>query len=192
MNTSKERILETLENSPDGLCDDCLSLQANVLPRQQVNTIARILFSAGTIKRERGKCPGCEKTKYLNALTPLFPMSALEDASETIETTPEPIDPAEKLDSMRRGIIGFLNKLDPTRSNDAESRGRETVSEKIHRLFEANIIPPNIHILIRTLNAFRNLSVYDGYVVSPKEIKIINETWAVVVDWARTVRNENR
>jgi hypothetical protein len=68
--TASERILQTLGNSPDGLCDDCLSIASGVTPRQQVYQRATELFQDGKIFRNKRSCSSCKKFKLVNSINP--------------------------------------------------------------------------------------------------------------------------
>ncbi|QWU16248.1 hypothetical protein SAMN04487895_11489 [Paenibacillus sophorae] len=61
-----QKVLVSLLNAE--LCDDCLSISANVIPRQTVYKICRSLFSNSEIHRHHGKCDHCHKTKTTNRL----------------------------------------------------------------------------------------------------------------------------
>jgi 5-methylcytosine-specific restriction endonuclease McrA len=61
MLTSKERIIEVLDSIQDGICDDCLSKQAKISPRQQVNSICRVMESVGKFTRHKASCQVCGK-----------------------------------------------------------------------------------------------------------------------------------
>ncbi len=64
-NTS--RVLDALSDGP--ACDDCVSEQAQVFPRQQVNQIATRLAAKGIIRRVAGyPCRVCRRVKITNAL----------------------------------------------------------------------------------------------------------------------------
>lgn len=61
--TSKERILAALARANGPVCDDCLSRQANVHPRQQVNGICNPMGQANVIVRQHDTCVVCHKHK---------------------------------------------------------------------------------------------------------------------------------
>lgn len=63
-----EKVLDYLEKSGKRLCDDCLSTQLEIRPRQQVNQICNRLAQQGNITREKALCPGkcSSKRKFLN------------------------------------------------------------------------------------------------------------------------------
>lgn len=50
----------------DLYCDDCLSKELNIKPRQQVNRICNKLKKQGLLKRERKQCCYCSKDKLVN------------------------------------------------------------------------------------------------------------------------------
>jgi len=51
------------------LCDDCISILANVKPRQTVNSLCRKMLSEGNLSRQKGKCSRCRKVKVINKLS---------------------------------------------------------------------------------------------------------------------------
>jgi len=64
-----DKIIGFLENKGNvGYCDDCLSTELGITPRQQVNQICRRLQNEGRIIRERGICAICMRHKILNFL----------------------------------------------------------------------------------------------------------------------------
>lgn len=61
--TSRERILAALARAGGPVCDDCLSHDADVRPRQQVNGICNPLGQANVIVRQPDTCVVCRKHK---------------------------------------------------------------------------------------------------------------------------------
>lgn len=67
--TNEQRILSKLEAiKPARLCDDCLSKELDITPRQQVNQICNRLSQNALIIREKGVCERGEIDKYVNGL----------------------------------------------------------------------------------------------------------------------------
>ncbi len=67
--TNIDLILETLEELiPSFYCDDCLSKQVGITPRQQVNAICNKLNSQGFILRTKALCAQCGHRKLVNSL----------------------------------------------------------------------------------------------------------------------------
>lgn len=48
------------------VCDDCLSEQCKIFPRQQINNITRTLYSENKIWKEKGICSFCLKNKLVS------------------------------------------------------------------------------------------------------------------------------
>jgi hypothetical protein len=48
------------------LCDDCLSKETGIHPRQQINQLCRKMAKAKLILRENSSCPKCFGDKYIN------------------------------------------------------------------------------------------------------------------------------
>jgi hypothetical protein len=70
--TNTELLLELLDEiSPKAYCDDCLSLELRIHPRQQVNQLVNRLGDEGKILRQKGVCSLCKKRKTTNAIIPI-------------------------------------------------------------------------------------------------------------------------
>jgi len=68
--TNRKAILDYLSNERSSFfCDDCLSEELSIEPRQQVNQICRQLLSEGAIERFKQSCDGCCKIKLVNGNT---------------------------------------------------------------------------------------------------------------------------
>jgi len=183
MLSSKERILEVLEKVSNGICDDCLSRESQVFPRQQVNSICRELSNAGKIERRKALCSICYKSKLLNSLVIKEGKSILEEGSEhklsgRIE---------EWLDSVRREIIKIFNKIDSKRR--VSPNKKETFSERLFRLQKENKVPATISAEIRLINTFRNAVVYEDYRVKPREFSLLKAAWELVKSWGVDLTN---
>ena len=177
MLSSKERILEVLEKVSNGICDDCLSRESQVFPRQQVNSICRELSNAGKIERKKASCSICSKSKLLNSLVIKEGKSILEEGSEhklsgRIE---------EWLDSVRREIIKIFNKVDPKRRVLPDKK--ETFSERLFRLQKERKVPAIISAEIRLINTFRNAVVYEEYELEPRELSLLKIAWELIKSW---------
>lgn len=57
-------ILELLDDiNPKHYCDNCISKELRIFPRQQVNQICRRLMVRGKLTRENNQCNSCKKIK---------------------------------------------------------------------------------------------------------------------------------
>ena len=69
MRTNREIVLSTLKSTPnEGMCDDCISSQFEIYPRQQVNQICNDLKRQGKVDRKESLCRKCHKLKLCNFL----------------------------------------------------------------------------------------------------------------------------
>ena len=66
--TNSDKIISALTNS-GARCDDCLSADSEVKPRQSVNQECRLLENRGKLTRQRQACPLCGGWKIVNRLT---------------------------------------------------------------------------------------------------------------------------
>jgi hypothetical protein len=187
MLSSKERILDVLESVPNGICDDCLSEQTQVRPRQQVNSICRSLSNSGKAKREKALCPSCNKIKVLNMLVTGEAGKGSVPSGLSVGETVLAYGAGERLDSIRREIIRTFNKIDPVKKLPIEPK--ETFSDRLARLHNQGKVPNSISVTIRFLNAFRNLAVYENCNIKPDELALIDEAWKLVRSWSDRIYN---
>lgn len=61
-----EKVQRFIRTTPTFYCDDCLSEELNIKPRQQINQICRKLMKDGFLKREVKSCVDCSKDKLVN------------------------------------------------------------------------------------------------------------------------------
>ena len=61
--TNREKIVDFITKSSKILCDDCLSEELQIYPRQQINQIANKLGKEEEFIREKRKCDKCLKNK---------------------------------------------------------------------------------------------------------------------------------
>ena len=66
--SNRDVILACLRKNDGGYCDDCLSTETNILPRQQVNQICHELERQGAITRKKGCCGCSDRQKIKNSL----------------------------------------------------------------------------------------------------------------------------
>lgn len=65
--TAKSRSQDSLsEHGP--MCDDCLSLETRIKPRQTINIACRAMVDDGILIRAKDICPRCRATKIVNRL----------------------------------------------------------------------------------------------------------------------------
>jgi hypothetical protein len=145
--SSLERIAEALEPNQEGVCDDCLSIAAQVTPRQQVNQICRGLVERGAIERSRRTCSVCHAERLVN-----LPSKEPARQAESFSTSETP----DRLDQLRRQIVGILNSLE-NHSNKGEG-----LVARITQLRELGKLPAPVACMMQTLNSLRNIVVYEG------------------------------
>jgi len=188
MATSKEKILEIIEEVKKGICDDCLSRLSKVSPRQQVNTITRKLQEDGILRREKGICQECSKQKLINKTSSGDSYSIYAGSLLLDKADQSTVNIAEKLDSVRRKIIKAFDKIDLGCGKSEEKKEIEHFSEKLARLEKEERITRNIASVIRLVNTFRNLVIYDRYIPNPEECELLGKALLIVHNWCEKVK----
>ncbi len=175
-NTSREKILETLDECKAALCDDCLSQIAEVKPRQQVNQISRLLVAGSKINRFKDICSNCNGHKIVNQLLSDQKPSAASIKKPCLGEIDKPLDMAAELDDIRRKIIDMLYKLD----SQSDYLG---IAKRIGDLSMKNVIPRHIAATMHLLREFRNVAVYTQWEADRLEQNIIQNSWRLVQKW---------
>ena len=127
----RDRVLQTLANEGP-LCDDCLSVRANVHPRQTVNVNARSLQGEGRLTRSTDRCPRCRSQKIVN-----FPENA-ERLSQT--RVADDSTPQEKQDrpwfwegTVQAHIVSYLcsqgSEVLSLADTQSRERGKDIVAQ---------------------------------------------------------------
>jgi hypothetical protein len=96
---------------------------------------------------------------------------------------PTPAPPrvsAPQLADWRRRIIRLLNALDPTSAQSQD----EGVAAWISRLSRARAIPRPIAAFMRIITEMRNVTEYEGKLLSAAESAAAEAAWAAIQEWA--------
>src|SRR3954471_3295520 len=95
----RDLILELLDDiSPEAYCDDCISAELDIQPRQQVNQVCRSLEATRQIQRTRSPCRKCGKTKITNTRRPVANDASLVKTRPPRSTESSPGNDARGLD----------------------------------------------------------------------------------------------
>ena len=124
-----------------------------------------------------------KKSQVYQSSLPLTknPQFFCEDLVEILGGENTSCNAGARLDSIRREIIRIFNEGD---SLIKERNGkRENFCERLARLSNEGKIPKKIVILIRLINSFRNLAVYDNCKISAGELALMEEAWILVRGW---------
>lgn len=176
-----DRIIDALEANPAGLCDDCLADVAQVASRVHVNMLCRPLANAGSTDRDKSACPRCGTWKFVNRLRQQATLQVGELAGPVYKTEPVPTtadeDAGAWLDGIRRQMLRILEAVEGDRPEN------DGVAKKINRMEEQEALPGTICCMMRTLNALRNLVVYEHVHLGRHELSAATSAWACVQDW---------
>jgi len=182
MSTSQEKIIEVLENIDNSICDDCLSEKAAVFPRQQVNAIARNLQKRRIIYRGRGICSLCGKGKITNSKLMKYSIDGFISKELEHEKNHSRTEAAKKLDEIRRNIIDVFKIIDKGSTRLGKDK-YESFSTRLSRLEEDGKIDRNIASIIRMINSFRNLVVYEDYQPDSDEFQLLQKAFLIIDKW---------
>jgi len=182
--TNTEYVLEVLDEiKPKKHCDDCLSKELDIKPRQQVNQICNRYAKAGKIIRTKDICDKCGKEKISNQLR-LDILSGQKDIMDKKkmllleEALPDYVE--LDIEKIRTQIVRICRKIWAEREKDIAPR---SISNMINELRKNTFLPDHQASMMLTLCSLRNLYVYEGVELGRREIVIAANAWKIVSDW---------
>ena len=177
-------VLELLENiSPSGRCDDCLSEELHIRPRQTINLICRPLHAAGKIERFKAACATCGKVKLVNSLASpskygtIGASTSKIQAASVLSPTPAPVLDVEKI---RTGIVHICRSLWQETKTEEWPRSLAAV---IGQLRKDGVIPNHQANFMLTLSNLRNVHVYEDIELGASEMSVAIGASQVVSKW---------
>ncbi len=182
--TGRDRVIEALEGSPRGLCDDCLSELSRVRPRQQVRQICCGLSKRGEVIRQREICPHCSRQKLVSRRQAHRPPCSPEPPPipERHPEAPPLKEQTDRLSDYLHRLIQMLNAIDPAGS------APEGVNAGIRRLRGVGLLPGDIAAMMQTVNSLRNFVVKERKRLDPLKWQVAENAWAAVKEWWETKR----
>lgn len=173
--SNKDLVLGFLkEIYPNSYCDDCLSVELSIEPRQQVNQICGKLKDKGQISRENHECVSCGKMKIVNTFE-------LEVTAESPLAMSQSTNNVE-IQQIRREIISILQKIWAKNKTESEPYG---LAEKINILKRGDLIPSHQANMMLTINGIRNSFEYEKLELGEEEQLIIVNAWKIIEKWWR-------
>lgn len=184
-------ILELLDDiSPDGYCDDCISGELHIHPRQQVNQICRKLEINGKLNRQKSDCSSCKKNKTINIrhldgqIIPVPKENAVSVAVSSIKANKveEEID----IEHARNEIVRICHQIwSKNKPNIPSPRG---ISNLINQLKQEGLIPSHQVNMMLTLCGIRNVYVYEDFQLGYQEKVIARYSYSIVQEWWNSVQ----
>jgi len=186
--SNSEMILELLgEIYPAGYCDDCLSKELSIRPRQQVNQICRKLEGKGKLVRQDGLCEKCKKEKKTNTLKRNIQIAPItrHSHSQVKESNVSyglrrPYEDTDAIEGLRSGIVKICRQI--WSKNKSEEPPR-SVSKMINILKEDGLVPFLQASMMLTICSLRNAYLYENAKMSQKEMAIASNAWDIILEW---------
>jgi len=177
-----EIVLEVLDDiRPEKYCDDCLSDELQIKPRQQINQICRRLADQGMIIRERSICSSCKKQKLTNLLGAVVSSSQSdlqirESAAVYYSSSASDIN----IESLRTQIAWICRDIWSKHKNDSPPH---SISVIINSLKSDEFIPFHQANMMLTLCNLRNVYVYEKLKLGQREKTIASNAWSIISEW---------
>jgi hypothetical protein len=185
--TASSLILELLDDiRPDGRCDDCLSGELAIQPRQTINQLCRLLASENRINRTKRHCDGCGNHKITNStqakITNAFaPITSQKSAMRLIGSQFD-------VEKCRTDVVRICVQVwRKTKSQDPP----RSISQLINQLRNENLLPSHPANMMLTLCGLRNVYVYEGLEFTEKEFVIVRAAHEIVSSWWKAQKEHN-
>jgi hypothetical protein len=177
-------IQELLDDlTPQTRCDDCLSDELTIRPRQTVNQLCRLLAAQNRISRARATCTRCGKLKTSNSSnsSPSHAHIAPRREKEKAKLRPLRFD----IEKCRTEVVQVCREL--WRSSKSKDPPR-SVSQLINVLRNDGLLPSHPANMMLTLCGLRNVYVYEALEFSDKELLIAKTAHEIVQDWWKALQ----
>lgn len=188
--SNTDLIIELLEKiHPGKYCDDCLSKELEVFPRQQVNQICRNLEIHNKLVRKIGLCLSCGKNKIVNLIQINQPSPTKKtniqsmDYSESVIPSLSKIEVVEDeidIQKIRREVVQICLQIWGKKKKEPLPN---SISITINQLKSENYIPYHQSNMMLTICGLRNCYEYGDLILGKREKIIANNAWEIVLEW---------
>ena len=174
-------VLELLETvKPDGRCDDCLSDELNITPRQTVNQICRPLHDAGRVSRLKATCSRCGKVKLVNTMVAPSDYMRVAPRAAAGQGAPSAAPKVPDVEKVRTDLVRICRALWLQTQNGEQPR---SISVVINQLRSSGALPQHQANLMLTLCGLRNVHVYEEMQLGTHERAILAHAAAALFEW---------
>jgi len=191
--SNAEAILEFLERFPKGVCDDCVSRETRVEPRQQVNQICRHLEQRGTITRPKDRCGLCGHTKTVSVVNIGRRRASAPDAPIPSGAIQAPagnaVYPGEapSIEALWKHLDRFCKALvDKHRI----SNGKNGLAALISALSDRGAVPMHQANMMHTIRGLRNTYVHEDVPMGKRETAVAQAAWDIIREWGESDEGE--
>jgi len=189
--SNAETILEFLERFPEGVCDDCISRETGVKPRQQVNQICRQRERRETIKRRKDRCALCRQTKTVNVIRR---GASAPEVAIPARTAQGPGDASTVYQAEAASIEALWKHLDrfckALVDKHRISNGKKGLAVLISTLTDRGAVPMHQANMMHTIRGLRNAYVHDDMPMGKRETLIAQAAWDIIREWGESHEEE--
>jgi hypothetical protein len=177
--SNTDLVLEILEaNSPAGLCDDHISIEAGIPNRIQVNQLCNRLAERGLISRAKGTCARGDGPKLINSIRGSKPASSEVLAKQ--ESLP-PIGQGPPILIAWRHIDRFCRAV---WQQHIKEDTKLPLFELVNSLRDKRLISLHTANMMHTIRVIRNEIVHDDGPDGRREQTIVTAAYSVTAEWA--------
>ncbi len=186
-----ETILEFLERFPSGVCDDCVSRETGIEPRQQVNQLSRLMEQRRALARRRDRCASCGKVKLVNVPWVRADETGINTSLRGV-TMPAAAPTQDR--ATAGSIEAFRNHLDRFCKALAQKHkgpaGKNHLAALILALTDQGIVPMHQANMMHTIRSLRNAYVHEHIRMGSREMAIAQAAWDIIREWAEREEKE--
>jgi len=127
--------------------------------------------------------PGAPSGPHVG-ITAAAPPTSAQQLNRALPQPERALLSASQVSDLRRRLVQFLARLDPTVTRPPE----ESVGTRISRLSYAGLIPREIAATMRMVTEMRNATEYESKSLSNAQSAAVEASWAAIEEWAASRR----
>ncbi len=168
-----------IDNKIKNFCDDCLSIELEIFPRQQVNQICNKLKTQQTIERGKAICSSCGKSKIVNGITVKQSFEKVQkDEKSSFVPSLTNIN-----DYLRAFYLQIVPLCEGIWNENRPEEIRPTPIPMINILRKEGFLPSHIANMMLTLCSLRNTFEHQNIKFGAEEKIIAENAWKIIEKW---------
>jgi hypothetical protein len=160
--TNEEKVMLYLVSKGTAVCDDCISMECEITPRQQVFSLTKKMLNKGMIIKFKDRCSICNN---------------LKNVSKSTKSTPENKQIIHKIEFFNKkipipsivGVNEYLRKWDSLENYVLQE---SSLNKLFHQTYPLNDNMDDVLIKVCSLNDFYSTNIFSPFNVAKRIIDL--------------------
>ena len=159
---NEEKVMTYLLSKRVAVCDDCISKECEITPRQQVFLLTKKMLDKGLIRKFKDRCSICEKTK--NVSLPITTTNEHKQIVKRVISFGKRIPIPSKME-----VIEYLRKWDSLENYVLQEN---SLNKLFHKTYPLNKEMDDVLIKVCSLNDFYSTNIFSPFNVAKHIINL--------------------